>query len=95
MINPIQDEYYRVSDNWWEPYMPKLQETYQDYLRRAQGFDRDFVMMKHKPNDLDIIGRAHQLMATRHTFVPGSYVCFVLGPIVTLFYTEEYSNGSW
>ncbi len=82
-------------DKWWEPYMPKATETYQDYLRRAIGFDREFVMMEHKPDDIDIIGHAHKLMATRHVHVPGYYVCFALRDLVFLAYSKEYENGSW
>jgi len=83
------------NQEWWEPYMPRFEETWQDYIRRATGFDREFVMMKHEPNDIDIIGRAHQLLATRHTLVPGVYCCFVIRDLVFLAYTEEYENGSW
>lgn len=84
-----------MNDNWWEPYVPKLDEAWDDYVRRATGFDLEFVMMKHEPNDLDLIGRAHQLMATPHAFVPGKYVVAVIRDLVFLVYSEVFENDEW
>lgn len=84
-----------MNDNWWEPYVPKLDEAWDDYVRRATGFDLEFVMMEHKPIDLDIIGRAQQLLGTRHVFVPGKYVVFVIRDLVFCAYTTEWREDSW
>ena len=82
-------------DRWWEPLMPKISETWEDYVRRAIGFEQEFVMMEHKPDDIDIIGRAQQLLATRHAFVPGKYVCFAIRDLVFLAYTTEWREDAW
>jgi hypothetical protein len=82
-------------DGWWWAYMPKPQETYQDYLRRALSFDLAFVTMKHTPENIEIIAQGQALLATRHYHWPRRFVCFAIRDLVFLAYSEEYENEAW
>jgi len=85
-------------DDWYLPYMPTPREKMQDYVDRLLAMDEfqnewmHFVMMEHDADDLAIIGRAHQLLATRHKFSPGEYCVFAIRDLVFCAYTPQWSS---